>query len=72
MTIEATEKEYVKITVVVSGQERVIQVIAGDTIDFTQFQKDGYTYKVMNDKGDIITSLTAEKPCAVTIIYFKN
>ncbi|MBQ4099732.1 MAG: tyrosine-protein phosphatase [Clostridia bacterium] len=72
LTIEATEKEYVKITVVVSGQERVIQVIAGDTIDFTQFQKDGYTYKVMNDKGDIITSLTAEKPCAVTIIYFKN
>ena len=72
LTIEATEKEYVKITVVVSGVERVIQVIAGDTVDFTQFAKEGYTYKVMNDKGDIITSLKAEKNCVITIIYIKN
>ena len=58
--------------VCVDGAERVIKAQIGDTIDFTQFAKDGYTYKVMNDKGDIITSLTVGKPCAVTIIYFKN
>ena len=72
LTIEVKEKEDVKITVVVMGEENVISVTAGETIDFTQFAKEGYTYKVMNAKGDIITSLTAEKDCVVTIIYFKN
>ena len=72
LTIEAKEKEYVKITVVVMGAENVISVTAGEMVDFTQFAKEGYTCKVMNAKGDIITSLTAEKDCAVTIVYFKN
>ncbi len=72
LTITAMEKEYIEITVSVSGEERVIKAVEGEEVDFTQFAKDGYTYKVMNDKGDVITSLTAEAPCAVTIIYFKN
>lgn len=72
MTIEATQKEYVEVLVCADGAEIIIKAQTGDSIDFTQFAKDGYTYKVMNDKGDIITSLTVEKPCAVTIIYCKN
>ena len=72
MTITAVEKEYIAITVVVSGEERVMKVVAGEEIDFSQFAKEGYTYKVMNAKGDIITSLTATQNCAVSIIYFKN
>ena len=54
------------------GEETVIKATVGEMIDFTQFTKEGYTYKVMNAKGDIITSLTAEKNCVVTIIYSKN
>ena len=72
LTIKATEKEYVEVVVSVNGEETVIKAQTGDSIDFAQFAKEGYTYKVMNDKGDIIDSLTVEKPCAVTIIYFKN
>ena len=72
LTITTMEKEYVDILVSVSGQEQTIKATVGETIDFTQFAKDGYTYKVMNDKGDIITSLVAMKDCAVTIIYFKS
>ena len=72
LTITATEKEYIEITVSVSGEEQIIKAVAGEVIDFAQFAKDGYSYKVMNDKGDIITSLTVETPCAITIIYFKN
>ena len=72
LTITATEKEYVEITVSVSGEKQIIKATVGEVIDFAQFAKDGYTYKLMNDKGDIISSLTVSKPCAVTIIYFKN
>ena len=57
MTIEATQKEYVEVLVCADGAEIIIKAQTGDSIDFTQFAKDGYTYKVMNDKGDIITSL---------------
>ena len=72
MTITAVEKEIIEITVVASGLETVIVATAGEEIDFSQFAKEGYTYKVMNDKGDIITSLTATENCAISIIYFKN
>ncbi len=72
LTIMATEKEYVEVVVSVDRAETIIKAQTGDSIDFTQFAKDGYTYKVMKDNGDIITSLTVEKPCAVTIIYFKD
>lgn len=72
LTITAQEKEYVEITVSVAGKEQVIKTTAGEEVDFAQFAKDGYTYKVMNDKGDIITSLTVSEACAITIIYFKN
>ena len=72
LTIKAMEKQFVEIVVITDGVERVIKVQTGDDIDFSQFAKDGYTHKVMNDKGDIITSLTVSAPCAITVIYFKN
>lgn len=72
LTITAQQKEYVEITVSVLGEEQVIKATAGEAVDFTQFAKEGYTYKVMNDKGDIITSLTVTESCSITIIYFKN
>ena len=72
VTITAVEKEYIEITVMASGVETVIKVTAGEAIDFSQFAKEGYTYKVMNTKGDVITSLTATENCAVSILYFKN
>ena len=53
-------------------QNKVVVITGGAGVLCREFAKEGYTYKVMNDKGDIIDSLTVEKPCAVTIIYFKN
>ena len=72
LTVTAQQKEYVEITVSVLGEEQIIKGAAGEEVDFTQFAKEGYTYKVMNDKGDIITSLTVTEACSITIIYFKN
>ena len=72
LTITAQQKVYVEITVSVLGEEQVIKGAAGEEVDFTKFTKEGYIYKVMNDKGDIITSLTVTEPCSITIIYFKN
>ena len=72
MTIVAVEKEYIEITVVVTGVETVLKATAGESVDFSQFAKEGYTYKVMDTQGDIITELTATENCAVSIIYFKN
>ena len=72
ITITAVEQEYFEITVSVNGAETVIKVTEGEAVDFSQFAKEGYTYKVMNTKGDIITSLTATENCAISVIYFKN
>ena len=72
LTIGTAKKEYIKITVSVSGSETVIKAVAGDKVDFVQFEKDGYTCKVMNAKGDIITSLTATEDCAISVLYIKN
>ena len=72
ITITAVEQEYFEITVSVNGAETVIKVTEGEAVDFSQFAKEGYTYKVMNAKGDIITSLTATENCAISVIYFKN
>ena len=48
-------------------QAGIEEVLSGNigTVKYAkaQFAKEGYTYKVMNDKGDIIDSLTVEKPC---------
>ena len=72
LTVTAQQKVYVEITVSALGEEQIIKGAAGEEVDFTQFAKEGYTYKVMNDKGDIITSLTVTESCSITIIYFKN
>ncbi len=72
LTIVAVKKETVAVVVMVDGNQQVIKAQVGDSIDFAQFAKDGYTYKVMNDKGDIIDALTVSAPCAISVLYFKN
>ncbi|MBE7080585.1 MAG: tyrosine-protein phosphatase [Clostridiales bacterium] len=72
LTIGTAKKEYIKITVSASGTETIVKAVAGEAVDFVQFAKDGYTYKVMNAKGDIITSLTATEDCAISVLYIKN
>ncbi len=71
-TLQAAEQEYIKVLVSVDGAEVAIKAQAGDSIDFSQFAKDGYTYKIMDTEGNIISSLTVTKDCAVSVVYFKN
>ena len=72
LTVTAYEKEYFEVTVIVNGTKTVMKVTEGEAVDFSQFVKEGYTFKVMNEKGDIITSLMATKDCVISVIYFKN
>lgn len=45
---------------------------SSESINFDEFNKEGYSFKVLNEKGDIISSLKVERDCAISVIYFKK
>ena len=72
LVVKTMQKEDVEITVSVDGATQIIKAQMGDSLDLTQFAKEGYSFKVIDDKGNCISSLIVEKDCAISIIYFKN
>ncbi len=69
---EAKRVEGFTVTFVIDGEMTEKFYQRGVEIEFSQFEKEGYTFFVISDSGDILTSLTVERNIAINVIYIKK
>ena len=68
----AIKAEGYTVTLISGGDVTEKFCFAGSAFDFGQFEKDGFTLTVIDETGEIITSLTVEKDTALNLIYIKK
>ena len=60
------------VTVMDNGDKTEKFYTSGATVDFSKFDKDGYNCFVLNENGDIITSLTVNRDITISVVYIKK
>ncbi|MBP5467065.1 MAG: tyrosine-protein phosphatase [Clostridia bacterium] len=68
----AEKAEGFTVAVIVGGEKTETFYLKGAAVDLTRFEKVGYNCVVINEAGDIITSLSGEKDTTLSIIYIKK
>lgn len=72
VTFVAKKADGFTVTVMDNGAKTEKFYVSGSTVDFAQFDKDGYNRFVLNENGDIITSLTVNRDITVSVVYIKK
>ena len=76
ITLKAVKSAVYQVKVVSTGavdaQETVITVAEGAEFDFSCLHKDGYSFIVISDTGEIITELTVTRKMTINVVYSQN
>ena len=68
----AKKVEGFTVSVIVDGKKTETFYLKGTTVDFTQFEKEGYDLFVIDESGSVITSLSVEKSYTLNVVYIKK
>ena len=68
----AKKVEGFTVSVIVDGKKTETFYLKDTTVDFTQFEKEGYDLFVIDESGSVITSLSVEKSYTLNVVYIKK
>lgn len=71
-TFVGSVKEAYTIIVYLDGVRSEEFYEKGTTIDLSKYSRDGYNYFVINESGDILSSLSVNKNMVINVIYIKQ